>query len=178
MGKDRMTSDKYNRLALARTPEQCIARLRGQSVILDIDLAALYGVTVKRLNEQVKRNAQRFPEDFIFQLTEKEWTNLKSQFATSSGHGGRRKLPYAFTEHGAIMAATVLNSPQAVHMSVAVVRAFVKLRRMALSVEALARKVAALEQKYDANFRDVFQAILQLMNPPDPPRRKIGFDAN
>ena len=78
MGKDRMTSDKYNRLALARTPEQCIARLRGQSVILDIDLAALYGVTVKRLNEQVKRNAQRFPEDFIFQLTEKEWTNLKS----------------------------------------------------------------------------------------------------
>ena len=172
-----MTSGKSDRPALVRAPEQCILRLRGQSVMLDSDLAALYGVTVKRLNEQVKRNSPRFPEDFVFQLTETEWTHLKSQIATSSGHGGRRKLPYAFTEHGAIMAAAVLNSPQAVHMSVAVVRAFVKLRRMALSVEALARKVAALEQKYDANFRDVFQAILQLMAPPDPPRRKIGFDA-
>jgi hypothetical protein len=172
-----MTADKTNRLVPVRVPEQCIVRLRGQAVLLDADLAAIYGVAVKRLNEQVKRNASRFPEDFVFQLTGNEWTNLKSQIATSSEHGGRRKLPYAFTEHGAIMAATVLNSPQAVHMSVAVVRAFVKLRRMALSVEALARKVAALEQKYDANFRDVFQAILQLMTPPDPPRRKIGFDA-
>lgn len=172
-----MKSDKNNRLDLARTPEQCIVRLRGQSVLLDTDLASIYGVPVKRLNEQIKRNAQRFPEDFVFQLTGAEWTNLKSQIATSSEHGGRRKLPYAFTEHGAIMAATVLNSPRAVQMSVAVVRAFVKLRRMALSVEALARKVAALEQKYDANFREVFQAILQLMTPPDPPRRKIGFDA-
>jgi hypothetical protein len=99
------------------------------------------------------------------------------QNATSNGRGGRRSYPYAFTEHGAIMAATVLNSPQAVQMSVAVVRAFVKLRRLALSVESLARKVAALEQKYDTNFREVFHAILQLMTPPDPPRRKIGFDA-
>ncbi len=172
-----MTSSKSDRFAVARVPEQCIVRLRGQSVMLDSDLAAIYGVAVKRLNEQIKRNAPRFPEDFVFQITETEWTNLKSQIATSSEHGGRRKRPYAFTEHGAIMAATVLNSPQAVQMSVAVVRAFVKLRRMALSVEALARKVAALEQKYDANFREVFQAILQLMAPPDPPRRKIGFDA-
>jgi len=124
----------------------------------------------------VRRNQQRFPADFIFEVSDEEVRNLMSQFATSSW-GGTRKRPLAFTEHGAIMAATVLNSPQAVHMSVAVVRAFVKLRRMALSVEALARKVAALEQKYDANFRDVFQAILQLMTPPDPPRRKIGFDA-
>lgn len=145
--------------------------------MLDTDLAALYGVAVKRLNQQMKRNQERFPEDFCFQLTESEWRSLRLQNATSNGRGGRRSFPYAFTEHGAIMAATVLNSPQAVHMSVAVVRAFVKLRRMALSVEALARKVAALEQKYDANFRDVFQAILQLMTPPDPPRRKIGFDA-
>ena len=172
-----MTADKTNRLVPVRVPEQCIVRLRGQAVLLDTDLAAIYGVAVKRLNEQVKRNASRFPEDFVFQLTETEWRSIRSQFATLK-HGQHRKyVPYAFTEHGAIMAATVLNSPQAVQMSVAVVRAFVKLRRMALSVEALARKVAALEQKYDANFRDVFQAILQLMTPPDPPRRKIGFDA-
>lgn len=146
--------------------------------MLDTDLAALYGVAVKRLNEQVKRNIKRFPDDFAFKLTDREWANLKSQNATSRGHGGRRKLPYAFTEHGAIMAANVLHSEQAETMSVAVVRAFVKLRRMALSVEALARKVAALESKYDSQFRDVFQAILQLMTPPDPPRRKIGFDAD
>ena len=172
-----MKSPANDKLVLARTPEQCITRLRGQSVLLDADLAALYGVTVKRLNEQVKRNAKRFPEDFAFLLTAKEWANLKSQIATSSGHGGRRKLPYAFTEHGAIMAANILHSEQAETMSVAVVRAFVKLRRMALSVEALARKVAALEQNYDAHFRVVFDAIRQLMAPPDPPRRKIGFDA-
>ena len=172
-----MPADKTNRLALARDPEQCIVRLRGQAVLLDADLAAIYGVAVKRLNEQVKRNDQRFPEDFAFQLTDTEWRSLRSQNATLKRGQHRKYMPYAFTEHGAIMAATVLNSPQAVHMSVAVVRAFVKLRRMALSVEALARKVAALEQKYDANFRDVFQAILQLMTPPDPPRRKIGFDA-
>ena len=103
-----MTSDKYNRLALARTPEQCIARLRGQSVILDIDLAALYGVTVKRLNEQVKRNAQRFPEDFIFQLTEKEWTNLKSQFATSSDPGGLDEPIFLFFARFAIFVVSSL----------------------------------------------------------------------
>ena len=163
--------------SLVPAPEQCIIRLRGQAVMLDADLAALYGVSVKRLNEQIKRNAKRFPEDFAFKLTDKEWNNLKSQIATSSGHGGRRKLPYAFTEHGAIMAANVLKSEQAETMSVAVVRAFVKLRRMALSVEALARKVAALEQRYDASFSAVFDAIRQLMTPPEPPRRKIGFDA-
>ena len=163
---------------LARTPEQCIVRLRGQSVLLDTDLAALYGGTVKRLNEQVKRNATRFPEDFAFKLTEPEWASLRSQNATLKRGQHRKYMPYAFTEHGAIMAATVLNSPQAVQMSVAVVRAFVKLRRMALSVESLARKIAAMENKYDAQFRDVFQAILQLMTPPDPPRRKIGFDAD
>ncbi len=173
-----MKSVKNAKPVLARTPEQCITRLRGQSILLDTDLAALYGVTVKRLNEQVKRNAKRFPKDFAFQLTAKEWENLKSHTATSSGHGGRRKRPYAFTEHGAIMAANVLHSEQAETMSVAVVRAFVKLRRMALSVEGLARKVTALEQKYDDHFRVVFDAIRQLMTPPDPPRRKIGFDAD
>lgn len=164
--------------ALVRpSPDQCITRIRGHAVILDVDLAALYGVPVKRLNEQVKRNPERFPEPFVFQLTASEWKSLRSQIATSNGRGGRRYPPYAFSEHGAIMAATVLNSPQAIQMSVAVVTAFVKLRRMALSVAALARKVAALENKYDGHFAAVFEAIRQLMAPPDPPRRKIGFDA-
>lgn len=173
-----MKPSPANQLALLRSPEQFIVRLRGQSVLLDTDLAALYGVAVKRLNQQKTRNQDRFPKDFCFRLTQSEWRSLRLQNATSNGRGGRRSLPYAYTEHGAIMAATVLNSPQAVQMSVAVVRAFVKLRRMALSVETLARKVATLESKYDAQFRDVFQAILQLMTPPDPPRRKIRFDAD
>jgi len=131
--------------------------------------------TAKRLNEQVRRNKERFPGPFMFQLSETEWTILRSQIATSNSRGGRRYMPYAFTEHGAIMAATVLNSPKAIQMSIAVVTAFVKLRRMALSVEALARKVAALENKYDDSFKLVFQAIRELMAPPERPRRKIGF---
>lgn len=163
--------------ALIRSPEQYIVRLRGQAVMLDADLATLYGVTVKRLNQQVTRNPKRFPEDFCFQLTEAEWRSLRLQNATLKRGQHRKYMPYAFTEHGAIMAANVLKSEQAETMSVAVVRAFVKLRRMALSVEALARKVAALEQKYDASFSAVFDAVRQLMTPPDPPRRKIGFDA-
>jgi len=133
------------------------------------------GVPVKRLNEQVRRNADRFPEDFVFQLSEQEWKALRSQFATSKGRGGRRYLPYAFTEHGAIMAANVLNSTQAIQMSVAVVRAFVRLRRMPLPVEALAPKVAELEKKYHAIFPVVFDAVRQLMNPPQPLRKPIGF---
>jgi hypothetical protein len=156
-------------------PREAIIRLRGQAVILDSDLAALYGVTVKRLNQQVTRNRERFPDDFCFQLTEAEWRSLRLQNETSKRRGGRRYMPFAFTEHGAIMAATVLNSPQAVQMSVAVVRAFVRLRRLALSVESLARKVAALENKYDASFSAVFDAIRDLMEPPDPPRKRIGF---
>ena len=157
-------------------PQDAITRIRGHAVILDADLAALYGVTVKRLNEQVRRNAVRFPEDFVFQLSEQEWKSLRSQIATSKGRGGRRYLPYAFTEHGAIMAANVLNSAQAIQMSVVVVRAFVKLRRMALSVEALARKVDELERKYDKQFKVVFDAVRRLMSPPpEPPRKRIGF---
>ena len=157
-------------------PQDAITRIRGHAVILDADLAALYGVTVKRLNEQVRRNAVRFPEDFVFQLSEQEWKSLRSQIATSKGRGGRRYLPYAFTEHGAIMAANVLNSAQAIQMSVVVVRAFVKLRRMALSVEALARKVDELERRYDKQFKVVFDAVRQLMSPPpEPPRKRIGF---
>jgi hypothetical protein len=122
-----------------------IRTIRGQKVILDSDLARIYGVPTKRLNEQVGRNAKRFPHDFLFQLTAEEAEILKSQFATSSSHGGRRKLPYAFTENGAIMAANVLNSPEAVRMSVFVVRAFIKMRDLLGGTKELARQLADLE---------------------------------
>ena len=157
-------------------PATLILTIRDQRVILDSDLATLYGSTTKRLNEQLRRNRERFPEDFVFQLTRQEFDILRSQFATSSPHGGRRYLPHAFTEHGAIMAANVLNSPRAITMSVEVVRAFVRLRRMALSVDELSRKVTALERKYDGQFKVVFDALRQLMAPlPDPPKPRIGF---
>ena len=157
------------------TPDQYITRIRGHTIILDPDLASLYGVTIKRLNQQITRNRARFPDDFCFQLTEQEWRSLRLQNATLKRGQHRKYLPQVFTEHGAIMAATVLNSPQAVHMSVAVVRAFVRLRRMALSVEGLARKVADLENKYDVRFRAVFEAIRDLMEPPAPHHKRIGF---
>lgn len=126
-------------------------------------------------HEQVKRNRKRFPDDFVFRLTSGEWTSLRSQNATLKRGQHRKYMPYAFTEHGAVMAANVLNSTQSIQMSVAVVRAFIHLRRMALSVAGLARKVAELEKRYDASFRVVFDAIRQLMNPPEPPRKRIGF---
>jgi hypothetical protein len=162
--------------------------LRQQKVLLDSDLAALYGVDTRRLNEQVRRNRERFPPDFIFELTTDEFSNLKSQFATSSW-GGRRKLPLAFTEHGAIMAATVLNSPRAVEVSVYVVRAFVQMRELAATHRELAQRLDALEKKtgmlaaqhdvFSRNTRlqlkQVFDALRDLMVPPDPPRRPIGF---
>jgi hypothetical protein len=154
----------------------CIHGVQGQKVILDFDLARIYGVTTARLNQQVKRNQERFPKDFVFRLTKHEYENLMLQIATSSsGYGGRRKLPYAFTEHGAIMAATVLNSPQAVQMSLFVVRAFVKLRDALASHRELARKLEELEKKYDAQFKVVFEAIRQLMTEPEPRRKQIGF---
>jgi hypothetical protein len=158
---------------IART----IVRLRGQNVMRDVDLAALYEVTTKRLNEQVKRNQRRFPRDFIFQLTPAEYADLRSQFATSSpaAHGGRRYLPYVFTEHGAIMAASVLNSPRAVQMSILVVRAFVGFRQMFQSNAKLAKKLDRLETKYDDQFEVVFQAIRELITPPTASRKRIGF---
>ena len=162
--------------------------LRGQKVLLDSDLAALYGVDTRRLNEQVKRNRDRFPKDFIFELTREEFANLKSQFATSSW-GGRRKLPLAFTEHGAIMAATVLSSSRAIEVSVYVVRAFVRLRELAATHGDLAKRLDDLEQKTEAlamqhdtfsrntrvQLKQVFDTIRELMTPPDPPKRSIGF---
>src|SRR6185436_15729604 len=133
----------------------------------DVDLAALYEVSTKRLNEQVKRNRRRFPRDFMFQLTQAEYADLRSQIATSSpaAHGGRRYLPYVFTEHGAIMAASVLNSPRAVQMSILVVRAFVGFRRMIQSHAELTKKLDDLEAKYDDQFEVVFEAIRELMTP-------------
>lgn len=170
-----------------------IAIVRGQRVIVDADLAALYGVPTKRFNEAVKRNLIKFAGNFMFRLTAEEFANLRSQFATSSselsGHGGRRHLPRVFTEHGALMAATILNSPRAVEVSVYVVRAFVRLREMAMAHADLARRLNELEEKAELlvmqhdtfsrntrhQFKQVFDALRDLMTPPEPPRQPIGF---
>ena len=176
----------------ALAPVEHISRailvLRGHKVLLDGELAALYGVSTKRFNEQVRRNRERFPDDFMFQLTPEEQNSLRSQFATSaaaSGRGGRRYLPYAFTEHGAIMAATILNSPRAVEMSVYVVRAFVRLRELLSSNRELARRFEQLEARLDKRLTEhdvtiaaILSAIRELMNPPAPKRRPIGFTAD
>jgi hypothetical protein len=156
-----------------------IRTIRGHNVILDSDLAALYGVSTKRLNQQVQRNRERFPDDFMFQLTAEEAESLRLQNATlKTGRGKHRKfLPYVFTEHGTIMAANVLSSPLAVEVGDFVVRAFVKLREAIATHKDLARKIDALERKYDAQFKVVFDAIRQLMAPPPAPKRRgrIGF---
>jgi len=143
--------------------------------MLDADLAKLYGVSTKRLNEAIRRNAARFPEDFMFQMKEEEADNLRSQFATSKSWGGRRYLPYVFTEQGVAMLSSVLNSEQAIQVNIAIMRAFVRMRQLLVSHEELARTVDALEKKYDAQFRVVFDAIRALMEPTKPPRRRIGF---
>lgn len=168
--------------------ESAIHLIRGQRVMLDSDLASIYSVTTKRLNEQLKRNRLRFPEDFAFQLTAEEFTNLKSQFATSSlrsqfvtssSHGGKRKLPWVFTEHGAIMLASVLKSDIAVQASIRVVRAFVRLREMVAANAQLAHKLAELERRLDSHDEaivDLFAALKRLLEPPVPPKkREIGF---
>ncbi len=149
--------------------------------MIDSDLAELYDVTTKRCNEQMRRNAGRFPEDFMFQLSQEERGSLRSQFATlKTGRGQHRKyLPYVFTEHGAIMAATVLNSPRAVEVSIYVVRAFVRLREVLTSSKDLATKLTELERKlkgHDQAIAGILDAIRQLMAPPpEPPKRPIGF---
>jgi hypothetical protein len=156
---------------------EAILILRGQKVILDADLARLYGVTTKRLNEQVKRNTERFPTDFMFQLTDDELEILRSQFATSRW-GGRRYLPYAFTEHGALMAANVLNTPTAVEVGVYVVRAFIKLRELLSSHTELSHKLIELESRLDGHDEQIgalMQAIRQLLAQPEKPERRIGF---
>jgi hypothetical protein len=155
--------------------------------MLSHDLARLYGVETKALNQAVKRNGGRFPEDFMFQLSAQEWEdlnrqfgtpsspNLKSQFVTSSWGGARRAPPYAFTEQGVAMLSSVLHSPRAVQVNIAIMRAFVRLREMLLTNADLARKLADLERKYDSQFKVVFDAIRQLMAPPSKPHREIGY---
>jgi hypothetical protein len=157
-----------------------IISIRDQQVILDRDLAALYGVPTFRLNEAVKRNKARFPGDFAFLLARQEVTNLISQNAiSSSGHGGVRKMPWAFTEHGAIMAANVLNSPQAVRMSVFVVRAFIKMREQLLDRAVWENRLAEIEKtlfSHDDTLRELYRQIEPLLlPPPEPPSKKIGF---
>lgn len=142
--------------------------------MLDSDLAVLYGVTTKRLNEQVRRNLRRFPADFMFQLTSEEAESLRSQFATSK-RGGRRYLSYAFTEQGVAMLSSVLNSERAIEVNILIMRAFVKLREMIASHKGLAKRLDELENKYDAQFKVVFDAIRQLMTTPEPREKKIGF---
>jgi hypothetical protein len=183
---------KNQELAVLESVEPLIREIRGERVVLDHDLARIYGVPTKRLNEQVRRNPDRFPPDFIFRLTEEETESLRSQIATlKSGRGQHRKyLPYAFTEHGAVMAANVLNSPQAVQMSVFVVRAFLKMRTLLSDTKGLAQKLAALETElkgrldtHESAIVDVLQHIMRLLDPPpDPPkpepkRREMGFHA-
>ena len=155
--------------------------------MLDFDLARIYGVETKSLNRAVKRNADRFPKDFMFQISSHEWNNLKYQIGTSSsGHGGRRRLPYAFTEHGAIMAANVLNSARAVQMSVFVVRAFLKMRALLGDKRELAQKLALLEKElkkrldvHEAVIVTILQRVLDVIDPPvlppSPPKPRIGF---
>jgi len=167
-----------NDLELAKI-ERRIYSIRGVRVILDTDLAVLYGVSTKRLNEQFRRNRKRFPDDFAFQLTPEETAALRSQIATSSSHGGRRYRPWAFTEHGALQAANILNSANAVHMSVFVIRAFVKMREQLVTNATILKRLAEIDKSllvHDSALRDVYQKLLPLLSPPpDPPRRKIGF---
>jgi phage regulator Rha-like protein len=164
---------------MALAPRESITRaillLRGERVLLDVDLAALYGVENRTLIQAVKRNLERFPDDFMFQLTEEEFEILRSQTVTSRSWGGRRYRPYAFTEHGVAMLSAVLRSPRAVQVSIEIVRTFVQLRQMLAENAGLALKLRALEKKYDAQFRVVFDAIRELMTPPQKPKRQIGF---
>lgn len=164
---------------LAERIENRIFLLRGEKVMFDFHLAELYGVPTNMLNRAVQRNSERFPGDFMFQLDRQEFVNLKCQIGTSSPtHGGTRKLPYAFTEQGVAMLSSVLRSAQAVQVNIAIVRAFVKLRQLLSTHVELARKLKALEAKYDEQFRVVFEAIEALMSEDPPPHgREIGFHA-
>jgi len=155
--------------------EKKILLIRGQKVIMDYDLAILYNVETGALNRAVRRNLERFPQDFMFQLNDEELDSLRCQFGISKGKGGRRYLPYAFTEQGVAMLSSVLRSRIAVMVNVEIMRAFVRLRQMLASHADLARKLAALEKKYDHQFKIVFDAIREMMNPPVPKKRPIGF---
>ncbi|MDO9371963.1 MAG: ORF6N domain-containing protein [Gammaproteobacteria bacterium] len=153
-----------------------ILLIRGQKVMLSTHLAELYEVEPRVLVQAIKRNIERFPDDFMFQLSGEEFANLKSQIVTSSWGGLRRAAPYAFTEQGVAMLSSVLRSDRAVHVNIEIMRAFVRLRQMLATNVELARKLAALERKYDAQFKVVFEAIRELMTPPEPKKKRpIGF---
>ena len=174
-----MTRTAEGSLAPAVDVEARILVLRGRQVILDAGLAATYGVTTRALNQAVKRNWDRFPSDFVFQLSTDELAALRSQIVTSNvGHGGRRNLPMAFSEHGALMAASVLNSPRAIEMSVFLVRAFIRLRDAARTNTEIGKHLALLERRvtaHDAALKEVFSTIRALIEPPRAPRKQIGF---
>jgi len=156
--------------------EQKIYLIRGQKVMLDSDLARLYEVTTFNLNKAVKRNLDRFPQDFMFQLRSKEFESLRFHFGISKpGRGGRRYPPYAFTEQGVAMLSSVLHSKRAVQVNIEIMRAFVRLRELLATHKDLARKLEELEKTYDKQFRVVFEAIRQLMSPPEKPKHPIGF---
>lgn len=165
--------------------QNLVYAVRGKKVMLDSDLGKIYGVTTSRLNEQVKRNLLRFPADFMFQLTKDEWADLMSQNAISnveddlmsqnaiSNRGGRRKLPFVFTEHGALMLASVLNTAQAISASLQVVRVFVKIREIVSTNQELSQKLTVLETKYDSQFKEVFDALRQLMSVSTPDAEQL-----
>jgi hypothetical protein len=155
--------------------ERAILLLRGQKVMIDADLAALYAVETKQLVRAVKRNIDRFPDDFAFQLSQKEFTDLKCQTGTSSSWGGRRSRPWAFTEHGVAMLSSVLRSKRAVQVNIEIMRAFVRIRELLATHADLARRLDELEKKYDKQFAVVFDAIRQLMAPPKEAKREIGY---
>jgi hypothetical protein len=155
--------------------EQAILLIRGEKVLLDADLAKLYGVSTKALVQALNRNRERFPADFVFQLTVDEHRVLRSQTVTSKGRGGRRYPPHAFTEHGVAMLSSVLKSRRAVAVNIEIVRTFVRLRRLLATHADLSRKLEELEKRYDSHFKVVFEAIRQLMKPPEEPKRRIGF---
>jgi len=161
------------------SPEEITNKIilfRDKKVMLDRDLAKLYGVPTKSLNLAVKRNIDRFPLDFMFRLDEKEAETLRLQIETSKeGRGGRRYLPYVFTEQGVAMLSSVLNSKRAIQVNIEIMRAFAKIREMILSYRELQKKINEMEQKYDKNFSAVFEALRELITPPEKPRRRIGF---
>lgn len=164
------------------SPEEITGKIlfyRDKKVMLDSDLAKLYGVPTGLLNLAVKRNIDRFPSDFMVQLTKEEAESLILQIATSKkGRGGRRKLPYVFTEQGVAMLSSVLNSKRAIHVNIEIMRAFAKIREMILSYKELQKKINEIEEKYDKNFSAVFEALRELINPPEKPRKQIGFHAS
>lgn len=164
-------------LVIAELIEQKIYLIRDNKVILDRDLAKLYGVTVKRLNEQVKRNKKRFPDDFMFKLTREENISLRSQFATLTEKKSKIDIypPYAFTEQGVAMLSSVLNSDRAIAVNIQIMRTFIKLRQLLSTHKDLLKKVESMEKHYDRQFRIVFEIIRELTNPPEKPKPKIGF---